>query len=257
MSQAVSRSGRPDRSGGHRLLSIGEVLAELQPDFSDLTHSKLRFLEDRGLVEPDRTPAGYRKFTTADVERLRLVLMLQRDRFMPLKAIGEYLDALDRGLEPPELPGGAPRAPRAAADAGAGGPERFVSDQRRLRLRRAELLDAADLEDSTSGEDLLASLEAFGMVSADSSGYFDADDLDVVRTAGGLAAFGIEARHLRAFRTAADRELGLVEQVVTPLRRQRGPGSPARADEVAREISSLCVRLHAGLVRSGLSRRGG
>lgn len=256
MSQAVGRSARSDRSGSgaRRLLSIGEVLAELQPEFSDLTHSKLRFLEDRGLVEPDRTPAGYRKFTTADVERLRLVLLLQRDRFMPLKTIGEYLDALDRGLEPPDLPGGAPRAPRAVAQSGAGGPERFVSDQRRLRLRRSELLDAAELED---GEELLASLESFGMVSADPAGYFDADDLDVVRTAGELAGFGIEARHLRAFRTAADRELGLVEQVVTPLRRQRGPGSPARAEEVAREISSLCLRLHAGLVRSALSRRGG
>jgi hypothetical protein len=91
---------------------------------------------------------------------------------------------------------------------------------------------------------------------ADGAGYYDADDLDVVRTAASLAAFGIEARHLRAFRTAADRELGLVEQVVTPLRRQRGPGSPAKADETAREISALCVRLHASLVRSALARRG-
>lgn len=234
------------------MLSIGEVLAELQSEFTDLTHSKLRFLEDQGLVEPQRTPAGYRKFTQPDVERLRLVLGLQRDRFMPLKAIGDYLDALDRGLEPPDLPGGVPRAPRVVANGGVPGPDGFVSDGRRLRLRRTELLEAADC-----GEDLLDGLESYGLVAADTSGFFDADDLDVVRAAGELAAFGIEARHLRAFRTAADRELGLVEQVVTPLRRQRGPGSPARAEEVAREISALCVRLHASLVRSALARRGG
>lgn len=246
MSQAVSRSG-----AARRLLSIGEVLAELQPEFADLTHSKLRFLEDRGLVEPQRTAAGYRKFTPADVERLRLVLVLQRDRFMPLKAIADYLDALDRGLEPPDLPGGAPRAPLKMTDGGVPGPDRFVADQRRLRLRRSELLEAADAEDA-----LLGDLESYGLVAPDGSGYYDADDLDVIRTAAELAAFGIEARHLRAFRTAADRELGLVEQVVTPLRRQRGPGSPAKAEEVAREISALCLRLHAGLVRAALTRRG-
>jgi len=251
VSHAVGRSGSTRPS-----LSIGEVLAELQPEFADLTHSKLRFLEDRGLVEPQRTAAGYRKFTRADVERLRLVLVLQRDRFMPLKAIGDYLDALDRGLEPPDLPGGAPRAPRAVLDGGAVGPDRFVTDQRRLRLRRAELLESVQVEAAPPLDALLDDLESYGLLVGDGSGYYDSDDLDVVRTAAELAAFGIEARHLRAFRTAADRELGLVEQVVTPLRRQRGPGSPAKAEEVAREISALCVRLHATLVRSALTRRG-
>lgn len=243
MSQPARRS--------RALASIGEVLAELQPEFADLTHSKLRFLEDQGLVEPQRTAAGYRKFTSDDVERLRLVLALQRDRFMPLRAIGEYLDALDRGLEPPDLPGGAPRAPLKMTDGGLPGPERFATDGRRLRLLRGEVLEASGADDA-----LVDDLESYGLLVVDGSGYYDADDLEVVRTAAELAAFGIEARHLRAFRTAADRELGLVEQVVTPLRRQRGAGSPAKAEEVAREISALCVRLHATLVRSALSRRG-
>jgi DNA-binding transcriptional MerR regulator len=230
-----------------QLLSIGEVLAELTPDFPDVTHSKIRFLEDQGLVEPQRTASGYRKFSPADVERLRLVLGLQRDRYLPLKVIREYLDAIDRGLEPPELPGGAPRVPRVVAANGVPGPERFARPHRGLRLTRAELVEAAGADD-----DLLAALESYGLVSAGPGGHFDADALELTTVARELAAFGIEPRHLRAFRTAADREVALVEQVVSPLRRQRQAGAEARAGEVAREISALCVRLHATLVRAAL-----
>ena len=232
---------------GSRLHSIGEVLAELKDEFPELSHSKLRFLEDRGLVTPQRTAAGYRKFTPRDVERLRLVLALQRDHYMPLKAIGEYLDALDRGLEPPELPGGRPRVPRKVYDAENHG----IPDgaTRPLRLRREELVEAAGADD-----ELVASLEGYGLLAPNSSGHYDAHDLDVTRTARELASYGIEPRHLRGFRTAADRELGLVEQVVAPLRLQRGAGSTARADEVARELAALCVRLHTRLVRAGVDR---
>ncbi len=239
-----SATSRQARAGDQ--LSIGEVLAELQPDFPDVSHSKLRFLEDRGLVTPERTQAGYRKFTRQDVDRLRAVLTLQRDRYMPLKKIGEYFDALDRGLQPPELPGGAPRAPRAVPgpqdpDAGR------LHPARRLRLRRDELLAACGLT-----EVLLAALEQFGLLQADTAGYFGADDLEVARVAGELAGYGIEARHLRAFRTAADREVALVDAVTTPVRRGRAAGSGARADEQAREIAALCLRLHTALVRAGL-----
>lgn len=251
MSQAVRRTD-PGARGRPARRSIGEVLAELKPEFPDITHSKLRFLEDRGLVEPQRTPAGYRKFTTDDVERLRLVLALQRDRFMPLKAIAEYLDAVDRGLEPPELPGGRPRAPRLLPDPSGPGPDSFSTPAREVRLRRQELAEAAGVDDA-----LLSDLLDFGLLAPGPAGFFDAGDVEVARTAKELAGYGIEPRHLRAFRTAAERELGLVEQVVTPLRHHRGAGSPARADEVAREISSLCVRLHTGLVRAGLDRLGG
>jgi DNA-binding transcriptional MerR regulator len=245
VSTAASR--RAAGRGEPRLHTIGEVLAALQPDFPDVTHSKIRFLEDQGLVEPQRTPSGYRKFSPQDVERLRLVLALQRDRYLPLRVIREYLDALDRGLEPPELPGGAPRAPRVVPDHSTPGPERFAPAARRLRLTRAELCEAAGAD-----EDLVAALESYGLVSAGSGGWYDADDLEVATVAAELRGFGIEARHLRPFRTAADREVGLVEQVVSPLRRQRQAGAGARADEVAREISALCVRLHATLVRSAL-----
>lgn len=256
--RADTRTSPPGRRGQtepphkEKLHSIGEVLAELKPEFSDLSHSKLRFLEDRGLVTPERTPSGYRKFTTDDVERLRLVLGLQRDHYMPLKAIAEYLDAVDRGLEPPELPGTRPRVPHVVQSSGSPTPESFDGAKRELRLRREELAEAAEAD-----RELVKALEAFGLVTPGPSGYFDANDVEVARTARELADYGIEPRHLRAFRTAAERELGLVEQVTAPLRHHRGAGSPARADEVAREISALCVRLHAGLVRSGLARSSG
>ncbi|GAA2030864.1 MerR family transcriptional regulator [Pseudokineococcus marinus] len=240
-----ARSARPDpavRAG--RLMSIGEVLGELVGDFPEISHSKIRFLEERGLVEPQRTAAGYRKFRAADVERLRLVLELQRDRYMPLKAIAEHLDALDRGLQPPSPAGPPPLAPRAVADPE---PARLEASPR-LRLRRSELREAAGVD-----EQLLADLEGYGLVAAE-DGHFGADDLEVATAAGELAAFGIEARHLRAFRTAAERELGLVEQVVVPLRRHPGPGASARAADAASELAALCLRLHTALVRGGLGR---
>lgn len=229
-----------------RVLSIGEVLSQLQPDFPDLTHSKLRFLEERGLVEPSRTAAGYRKFTRADVERIRLILELQRDRFMPLKAIGEYLDAVDRGLQPSPLPGGVPTATPEPGTS-TPGPEGF-HPRPPARLRAAELAASAGIS-----EKFRASLESFGLISS-AKGHYDSDDLEVAELAGRLAGFGIEPRHLRPFRTAADREIDLINQVTTPLRRHRAAGAEARADETAREISAICVRLHTALVRSALDR---
>ena len=245
-------AGRSAATRAERLMSIGEVLAELQREFADVTHSKIRFLEDQGLVEPQRTPSGYRKFSTSDVERLRFVLGLQRDRYLPLRVIREYLDAIDRGLEPPELPGGAPRAPRVVPDGAVPDADGFARARRHLRLTRDELVEAAGLD-----ADLLGALESFGLVAPDAGGWYGADALEVASVARELSGFGIEARHLRGFRTAAEREVGLVEQVVNPLRRQRHAGAGARADEVAREISALCVRLHATLVRGALDRHRG
>lgn len=243
----LDRHHRPQASGGAargRLLSIGEVLGELVGDFPEISHSKIRFLEEKGLVEPRRTPAGYRKFTTDDVERLRTVLSLQRDHYMPLKAIGEHLDALDRGLEPAQPPGPPVLSPRAVPDAEA--PR--LAPQPRLRLRRPELREAAGVD-----EQLLADLEGYALVTAE-DGHFGGDDLEVARAAGELARYGIEARHLRAFRTAAERELGLVDQVVTPMRRHPSPGASARAADSASELAALCLRLHTALVRAGLDR---
>lgn len=220
-------------------MSIGEVLERLRPEFPDITISKIRFLEEQGLVDPDRTPAGYRKFSHGHVERLRYVLAVQRDHYLPLRVIRDHLDAIDRGLDPAPLPGGAPRMPRLVGD-----------DDRpsHVRLTRDELLESAGLDDA-----LLTALESFGLIVPEQGpAAYDGECLTIARTARELADFGIEPRHLRAFRTAADREAGLVEQVVAPLRRQRGPEAAGRADEAAREVAALTVRLHAALLKQSL-----
>lgn len=231
-------------------LSIGEVLERLRGDFPEVSISKIRYLESEGLVEPERTPAGYRKFSHSDVERLRFVLICQREKYLPLKVIKEHLDAIDRGLEPPELPGGGPQVPRMvlAAD-NSPDPEAFRPDSSGLRLSRKELAEAADIDES-----MVEQLESFGLIRPRAgSTHYDGDALMVAKTVGELAAFGLEPRHLRAFKTAADREVGLVEQVVSPLRRQRDPAAKARAEEVVRQLAALSVRLHATLVKTGLS----
>ena len=247
---ALNAAGR--REDRRPTMSIGAVLALLRQEFPDVTISKIRFLEEQGLIEPDRTPSGYRKFAHEDVERLRYVLGVQRDHYMPLRVIREHLDALDRGLEPP-VTGAGPRAPRLVPDAPETPPDGVRQPVGDVRLTRQQLCAAAGID-----EGLLAALESYGLVGPRAgTARFDADSVVVARTAGELAAFGIEPRHLRAFRSAADREAGLVEQVVAPLRRQRGPEAAGRAEETAREMAGLCVRLHAALVRAALEGRSG
>ena len=227
-------------------LSIGEVLSKLRTEFSDITISKIRFLESEGLINPQRTPSGYRKFTSVDLERLRYVLSAQRDQYLPLRVIKENLDALDRGLTPSVNPG-SPAAPRLATIDGEFAPSNFIHDSQ-LRLSREELLQSSGLLEAQ-----LAQLESFGLVEIKGR-YFYADALAIARAVAEMASFGIEARHLRSFKTAADREVGLVEQVITPLLRQKGSDAQARAEEVQRELASLSIRLHASLVASGLHR---
>lgn len=223
-------------------MSIGEVLAQLRGEFPDVTVSKIRFLESAGLVEPDRTPAGYRKFAYSDVERLRYVLAAQRDNYLPLRVIRDRLDALESGSEPVDN-GHGHRVPRALVPADPAvdhGPAR-------LRLSRDELCEAAGLD-----RDLLAAVESFGLVGPSGGGHYDDDDLVVARAVAELADFGIEPRHLRAVKAAADREAGLVQQVVAPLIRLRGPAGRGRAEESAREITTALVHLHTALVRTTL-----
>ena len=227
-------------------LSIGEVLTRLRTEFTDITISKIRFLESEGLIEPQRTPSGYRKFTTNDLERLRFVLLAQRDQYLPLKVIKENLDAMDRGLTPAKAVGGV-ATPRLAAADGVLTADQFASDND-LRLTRAEMLSASNLTDEQ-----LTEIESYGLV-AIRGRHYDSDGLAVAKAVAEISAFGIGARHLRAFKTAADREIGLVEQVTTPLLRQKGSESKARAEEVERELASLSIRLHASLVRAGLHR---
>jgi len=237
-------------------MTIGEVLAILVGEFPDVTISKIRFLEEQGLVEPGRTAAGYRKFSSDDVDRLRYVLSAQRDHYLPLKVIRENLEALDRGLEPAENHATTPRVPQApqahdSADA-LPGADRFDGHAASLRLTRSELLRESEV-DST----LLDALEGFGVLSPAPGGpWYDGEALEVLRAAAQLAGHGIEARHLRMFRTAADREVALAEQVSAPLQRngsRSGSGSGS-ADQVTREIAAACLRLHTALVAGALGR---
>lgn len=230
--------------------NIGQVLEQLRPDFAGVTISKIRFLEDQGLIKPERTPSGYRKFSEADVDRLRYILRMQRDHYLPHKVIGEHLDAIDRGLEPPAIEGVVPTVPKVAlAEDGVPSPESF-RHTRDVRMSRRELIKIAEIS-----EDLLAQLEQYGLVAPKpGTDHYDPDALLVARTARELADFGIEPRHLRAFRTAADREIGLVEQIVAPIARGRDAGARGRAEETAAEIAALSVKLHATLVKMGLRR---
>ena len=234
------------------LLNIGQVLDQLRPDFPSVTIPKIRFLEGEGLIKPERTPAGYRKFSAADVERLRYVLTMQRDHYLPLKVIGQHLDAIDRGLEPPPVEPVVPTVPTVALSAD--GTPSAASFRRtdNLRLSRKELLKIAEIEES-----LLEQLEDYGLITRRTgSAHYDTDALVIAKTARELAGFGFEPRHLRAFRAAADREVGLVEQVVAPLRGGRDAGARARAEEATSEIAALSVRLHATLVKTGLRHPG-
>jgi DNA-binding transcriptional MerR regulator len=228
-------------------LSIGEVLSKLRGDFPDITISKIRFLESEGLIEPQRTPSGYRKFTATDLDRLRYVLLLQRDQYLPLRVIKENLEALDRGLEPAANGGVASPRPALASIDGDSAPESFVHTSD-MRLSREELLKASGLTDTQ-----LVELESYGFVALRGR-HYDNDALSVAKAVAEMAGFGIETRHLRSFKSAADREIGLIEQVITPINRQKSSDSKARAEEVQKQIASLSVRLHASLVRAGLNR---
>jgi DNA-binding transcriptional MerR regulator len=238
-------------TGARVRLNIGEVLDLLRPDFPGVTIPKIRFLEDKGLVKPERTPAGYRKFSAEDVDRLRYVLRMQRDHYLPLRVIGEHLDAIDRGMKPPPIEPVVPTVPTVALAAdGLPSAESFTRRDH-LRLSRKELLKIAEISD-----DLLTQLEQFGLVTPHlGTGHYDTDALVIATTARELAAYGLEPRHLRAFKTAADREVGLVEQVVAPQKRAKDASARGRAEETVSELAALSVRLHATLVKAGLRGR--
>ncbi len=223
-------------------MSIGTVLNVLRDEFPEVTISKIRFLESEGLIEPQRTPSGYRKFSAADVERLGHVLRMQRDHYLPLKVIREHLDAMERGEAAPLPVVGRQRTP----DDAPGQPEgRTVA-----RIGRAELLAAADI-----GEDALQEWESYGLLAPLEDGAYDAEAVTVASLIAELGRFGIEPRHLRVMKAAADREAGLVDQVVAPLRRHRNPQTRAHAEARTKELAALTVRLHAALVQTALGVR--
>ncbi|MEU0133344.1 MerR family transcriptional regulator [Streptomyces sp. NPDC006296] len=234
-------AGHGTASADQRTMSIGTVLLQLRDEFPEVTISKIRFLEAEGLIEPRRTPSGYRKFGPVDVERLAQVLRMQRDHYLPLKVIREHLDALARG-ETAALPSGG----------GQGDPGDVLGDQEAgrataARIGRAELLAATE-----ATAEQLDEWESYGLIVAAPGGSYDAEAVTVARLVADLGRFGLEPRHLRAVKAAAEREAGLVEQVVAPLRRHRNPQTRVHAEATARELADLAVRLHAALVQTAL-----
>ncbi|MEU2222833.1 MerR family transcriptional regulator [Streptomyces sp. NPDC018347] len=232
-------SGTAARDG---LMSIGTVLNALRDEFPEVTISKIRFLESEGLVEPRRTPSGYRKFSAGDVERLGHILRMQRDHYLPLKVIREHLDAMERGEAAP-LP--VVGRQRTAEDVPAP-----VEGPTVARVGKAELLAAADIDEAE-----LKEWESYGLIAPLEDGAYDAEAVTVAALVAELGRFGIEPRHLRLMKAAADREAGLVDQVVAPLKRHRNPQTRAHAEARTKELAGLTMKLHAALVKTALGVR--
>ena len=215
------------------LLSIGQVLARLTPEFPDLSPSKVRFLEDQGLVHPVRTESGYRKYSAADLERLRLVLTLQRDHYLPHKVIRRYLDDLDAGRAP-QIPVASPA------------PESLLAAPQR-RVRREELLRetgaSASLLDDAIATGLIVPAELYG-----------AETVAVLHDLVELRRTGIEPRHLRTLRMNAEREAGLIVSSIAPL--IRTPADRQAAMERAAEVATHLERIRASVIRAGIRKLG-
>ncbi|MBD8584252.1 MerR family transcriptional regulator [Frigoribacterium sp. CFBP 13729] len=226
-----SAAARSSPTGSADLLTIGQVLARLKPEFPDLSNSKLRFLEERQLVTPVRTASGYRKFSSADVERLRFILGLQRDHYLPLKVIRQHLDDLDAG-RPSTLPTGS-------------APVSMLSTVR--RFSRADLL-----RESGASSALLDDAIASSLISP-SETYGD-EPLAVLVALVELGRSGIEPRHLRSFRAAAERELSLIESALASVARRRDPAGRARVAELSRELAGQLEVVRTSLIRSALDR---
>ncbi|UFU04509.1 MerR family transcriptional regulator [Ruania suaedae] len=225
-------------------MNISGALSVLKREFPAISVSKVRFLEDQGLVCPHRTPSGYRRYSLADVERLRFALAAQRDSFLPWKVIRERLAELDAGGADPPAPGARVISEDGEILADPSPPGRLTADQ----VARAAGCDP----------ERVASLTSTGLLVADAAGKFPARSVEIVRFADELAAHGIDDRHLRALRSAADRQLDLVEQIVAPVRSQRtGPsasGSRAKAHAMATELTATMTSLHTALLGAGVDR---
>ena len=246
-------------------LSIGEVLEQLRDEFPDVTISKIRFLESQGLIAPERTPSGYRKFSHGDLDRLRWILLQQRDHFLPLRVIKDRLDDFGReGVPANEMPlrmhdprSATPPLPFEeviAASGEEGDDESSLGESHDPvdgELTRAELLEASGLTDLQLDE-----LEDHGLlmpvVGAGERALYGEDALDVAGLAAGFHARGIQARHLKMYRHFAEREAALFGQVLLPYQRQRNPAARGRLVEELEELMRLGRRLRTAMLRHAL-----
>ncbi len=226
-------------------MSIGAVLDSLRPDFPDVTISKIRFLEAEGLVTPQRSASGYRRFTAYDCARLRFVLTAQRDQYLPLKVIKAQLDAQPDG----ELPhtGSLYGVPRLVPAAGEPAEIGAAVTSTQVRLSREDLLARSGVDDM-----LLTALIKEGVITTGPGGLFDEHSVVIAQCARALAEYGVEPRHLRAFRSAADRQSDLIAQIAGPVVKAGKAGARDRADDLAREVAALAITLHTSLIKSAV-----
>jgi DNA-binding transcriptional MerR regulator len=228
--------GPPPRK--EKALTIGAVVKQLEREFPDISISKIRYLEDQKLLAPRRTPGGYRLYGPADVDRLRTILRLQRDEFLPLRVIRQELAA---GLAEPETPQSAAdsRAPRRAT----------------VALRGPGSLYRLDdvLEDTGADQALVKELEDYGVVKGerrDGERLYDDTEREIIRAVTELKRFGVGGRNLRVFRTSADREAALLEQILAPALRSRNPERRKEAVEALENLAAIASHLkHLLLIR--------
>lgn len=219
-------------------MSIGVVLKTLQQQFPDVTVSKIRFLESEGLVAPQRTASGYRRFSADDLERLRYILTAQRDNYLPLKVIKEQLDALDSG--------------QVSAIVGAAASEQIVSPDSFRAPVMTRLTDADLAEQSGTTMELVAEMVQAGLIAPDASGFFTNDDVRVVSNAAALQAFGFDASKLKTLRNNARRQADLISQVAAPVAQGKEDTAKQQAEELSQQLTALVVSLHATLVKNDL-----
>lgn len=229
------------------LLTIGEVLVRLRDEFPDISISKIRFLETNGLVAPERTPSGYRKFSLVDVERLRYVLRMQRDHFLPLRVIKEHIDALNRGMQPAEVGDVAPKAPRPLVSTDA----IEISNQHlSVKMNRLELLS-----ETGADAEFVDQMVEFGLIRPDNQGYFSITASAVVNLAITLRGFGLEPRHLKTVLTSASREVDLFSPLVKSAASSKSINANAQAQELTLQLANSITSLHGLLIREIIERQ--
>jgi DNA-binding transcriptional MerR regulator len=233
-------------AGTRNYQSIGEVLVAVKTEFPDITISKIRFLEAEGLIEPERTPSGYRKFYGHDVERLKSILRMQRDEYLPLKVIKERLLKQDAGSD---------ETPVAEGTADAGEEEANAADEiadapTGLQMSLEEMATATGIE-----RDRIKELESFGIVRShgpDGARYYDGDDFVILSIVKDFFRYGIEARHLTMYKHFADRESSFFDQIVAPTLRQRNPDARRTAAQTLANLSATSRKFKQALLRTSL-----
>ncbi|WIM69021.1 MerR family transcriptional regulator [Corynebacterium breve] len=219
-------------------MSIGVVIERLRGEFPDVTVSKIRFLESEGLITPQRTDSGYRRFTEDDVDRLRYILVTQRDNYLPLKVIREQLEAMDSGQVTAVL---------SAADA-----EPIISADNFRAPAPTRLTDVDVADQANTDLGTVAELTKVGVISPDGSGLYNPDDVRIVTTALALQEFGFDLRHLKSLRTMASRQADLIAQVASPIAKSHKATAKQQAEELGQQLTALVVSLHASLVKKEL-----